>query len=90
MEESFPLMVVGVLEIVFGGIWLGSLIYKPPTNQPPRVFIGRVLMPICPILFGASMVMQPATALTGIPVLIAFVLTFVALYLQLRYRPARA
>jgi hypothetical protein len=53
------------------------------------VFIGRVLMPVSPLFLGAGMVMQPATALTGIPMLIGFILISVALYLQLRYRSQR-
>jgi hypothetical protein len=89
MMVSYIVLSSGVLEILFGFLLLGSVIHKPPVEQPPRVFIGRVLMPVCPLLIGASMLMQPTTLREGIPVLIAFVLTFIALYLQIRYRPQR-
>jgi len=83
---SYVAMFSGVFEIIFGIFWLGSVIYKPPVEQPPRVFIGRILMPISPLLLGASTLIQPTTLLEGTPVIIGSILIIVALYLQIRYR----
>ncbi len=85
-----PLVIViaGGLDLVVGGLWLGQIIRKPPVEQPPRVLIGRVLIPISMILFGASMIIQPITAQTFILPLIAAIFTFIALFLHVRYRPA--
>jgi hypothetical protein len=88
MVPFLPL-ITGVIELIVGCLWLAQVIRRPPADQPPKVFIGRVLMPVCPFFFGVSMLIQPSTALTTIPSLIGFILTFVALYLQIRYRPQR-
>ncbi len=86
---SYLTLFSGVFEIIIGMFLLGYVIYKPPVEQPPRVFIGRVLLPVCPLFLGASTLIQPTTFITGIPVLIVGVLTVVSLYLQIRYRPQR-
>jgi hypothetical protein len=86
---SFVPLITGVLELIVGSLWLAQVIRKPPTDQPPRVFIGRILMPVSPLFIGVSMLMQPSTALTTIPSLIGFVLAMTALFLELRYRPQR-
>ena len=83
-------VISGLFQLMFGSLWLGSIICKPPTDQPARVFIGRVLMPVSVLFIGVSMVMQPSTAQTAIPSLIGFVLAITSLVLQLRYRPQRA
>ena len=83
------ILICGVLELIFGCIGLGSVIHKPPVEQPPRVFIGRILMPVSVLFIGVGMLIQPATAQTAIPSLLGIVLSMTGLFLQLRYRPQR-
>lgn len=82
------LVITGWFDLMIGGFWLSQIIRKPPENQPPRAFIGRILTPVSTILFGASMIIQPIDAHTFILPLIASVFAFVGLALQIRYRPA--
>jgi len=86
---SYIAVLSGVFEIIFGMLWLGSVIYKPSVEQPSRVFIGRVLMPISPLFLGSSMVMQPSTAQMALPSILGFILAMTALFLQIRFRPQR-
>ena len=83
------MLICGVLELIFGCIWLGSVIHKPPVEQPPRVFIGRILMPISVLFIGVGMLIQPATAQTAVPSILGIALSMTGLFLQLRYRPQR-
>ena len=83
---SYLPVITGIFQLIFGSLWLGSIIRKPPTDQPPRVFIGRVLMPVSVLFIGVSILMQPSTMQTAIPSIIGFVLAIISLFLQLRYR----
>jgi hypothetical protein len=83
---SYVALITGAFELFSGLLWLGLLIRKPPIDQPPRVFIGRILMPISPLFIGASMIMQPASMQTAIPSLLGCIVAITALFLQLRYR----
>lgn len=85
MSPTFQTIVAWIV-LGLGLFWLFWLIRRPPVGQPPRILIGRVLMPVSEILFGASILMQPITAQTMILPIIAAVLTITALVLELRYR----
>jgi hypothetical protein len=84
----FVIVIAGLLDIAVGALWLGQIIRKPPVEPPRRALIGRVLMPISMMLFGASMIIQPITAQTFILPLIAAIFAFTALILQMRYHPS--